>query len=457
MSFTDITYDDDSDGNALTVNNGSFSWSKKAEDVYLKNINVKVKEGKLVAVVGAVGAGKSSLISALLGDMEKIEGEVNISGSIAYVPQQAWIQNATVRQNITFTGAFEETKYNKIMEACALEADLKTLAASDLTEIGEKGINLSGGQKQRISVARAVYSNADIYLLDDPLSAVDAHVGKHIFDKVIGPQGCLKRKTRFLVTHRIALLPQVDEIIVMKDGKVSEQGSYLELLARKGEFAAFLVEYLASAGDDDDEELEKIKDMVRPELERHMSYVSQSSPPTSVDGLRERLTSVTSDVRKEATPEKIIQKKPSRPNGVAAGKLTDAESAATGSVKISVYRDYIRAMGWKAFIVIIVGTTISNGFNIGSSLWLTQWSNDAVYPDRANDTDLRNLRLGVYGGLGILEATFLFFANLLVFLGTLRASNILHNIMLDHILRAPMSFFDTTPLGRILNRYVEAG
>ncbi len=152
----------------VVIENGTFSWTKTLNPT-LKNISFQIKKKKLVAIVGRVGAGKSSILSALLGEMEKLEGSVNINGRVAYVPQQAWIQNSTLRQNIIFTNEFNENYYKKVTESCALEPDLKILAAGDMTEIGEKGINLSGGQKQRVSLARAVYSDADIYLLDDPL------------------------------------------------------------------------------------------------------------------------------------------------------------------------------------------------------------------------------------------------------------------------------------------------
>ncbi|KAH1017925.1 hypothetical protein HUJ05_008511 [Dendroctonus ponderosae] len=177
-----VTHHESSVG-PITVENGTFTWG---EEPTLRNINMKVAKNSLTAVVGAVGAGKSSLISALLGEMDKISGSVNSWGSMAYVPQQAWIQNATVRDNITFGKPFDKIKYDKVIEACALKPDFKMLDYGDQTEIGEKGINLSGGQKQRISLARAVYADADVYLLDDPLSAVDSHVGKHIFDQLIG-------------------------------------------------------------------------------------------------------------------------------------------------------------------------------------------------------------------------------------------------------------------------------
>ena len=153
---------------AIVVENATFEWSK-AENPVFNNISLQIEKNKLVAIVGQVGSGKSSLLSALLGDLEKMKGNVNINGSVAYVPQQAWIQNQTLRQNIVFVSDYNENYYKKVLESCALEPDLKILSAGDMTEIGEKGINLSGGQKQRVSLARAVYSNADIYLLDDPL------------------------------------------------------------------------------------------------------------------------------------------------------------------------------------------------------------------------------------------------------------------------------------------------
>ena len=161
------------------------------------------------------------------------------------VSHQAWIQNATLKDNILFGSKEESDRYWDAIKDCALTSDLDILPAKDMTEIGEKGINLSGGQKQRVALARAVYSGADLFLLDDPLSAVDSHVGKHIFDRVVGPEGCLKDKTRVLVTHAVTFLPQVDQIVVLRGGKVSEVGTYKELLAQKGDFAEFLVQYLS--------------------------------------------------------------------------------------------------------------------------------------------------------------------------------------------------------------------
>ncbi|XP_012941006.1 multidrug resistance-associated protein 1 [Aplysia californica] len=179
---------------AVKIKEADFSW-EKAGPTTLKSINMEVPQGKLVAVVGTVGCGKSSLLAALLGEMHQLKGYSNLNSSVAYVPQQAWIQNSSLRDNILF-GSPLSARYRHVIAACALQSDLDIMPAGDATEIGEKGINLSGGQKQRVSLARAVYSQADIYLLDDPLSAVDSHVGRHIFEQVIGKDGLLGHKVR---------------------------------------------------------------------------------------------------------------------------------------------------------------------------------------------------------------------------------------------------------------------
>lgn len=212
-------------------------------------------------VVGKVGNGKSSILSALIGEMYKNDGNINIYGKIAYAPQQAWIQNTTLRDNILFGKEFNEILYNKVIRACSLELDLQLLPAGDITEIGEKGINLSGGQKQRISLARCIYSEADLFLFDDSLSAVDSHVAKHIFDEAIGPNGMLKNKvyisvspkltfhninlliykfkTRLFVTNSLNFLPQVDSLILLENGKVVDSGSFESLLNSNGPFSDF--------------------------------------------------------------------------------------------------------------------------------------------------------------------------------------------------------------------------
>ena len=244
----DVSKAFDENKNAIELKNASFDWGKvkqdssenneqdsdkneldssKNEPFLLKNMNFEVKSGELVAIIGSVGSGKSSLVQALLGDMHKISGSAKINGKLAYVPQQAWIMNLTLKENVIFMKEQNEKKYKSVISACALKSDIEMLPGGDMTEIGEKGINLSGGQKQRVSLARAVYSDADTYLFDDPLSAVDAHVGKHIFDEVLSNEtGKLSGKTRILVTNAMQYVPKCDRIYILKNGQILGSGTY---------------------------------------------------------------------------------------------------------------------------------------------------------------------------------------------------------------------------------------
>jgi ATP-binding cassette subfamily C (CFTR/MRP) protein 1 len=302
-------------------------------------------------------------------------------------------------------------------------------------------------------MARACYSEADIYLLDDPLSALDAHVGKHIFDKVIGPNGMLRDKTRVLVTHRISVLSQCDQIIVMKDGSISECGSYKELLERKGDFAEFLLSHIAEGNDEDidEEDLKLIDEIVKPDLERQRSRTKSSN--SSSDGRRRTLTNgSTFSINKDLIKKEELEQKKIAKDKIGS-KLTEAEKSETGSVKWTVYWEYIKRVGLIGASTVLIASIGSSAFNVGSSQWLSAWSDDSEDPIRANDTQWRNLRLGIYGVLGSGEAIFLLISTITLSLATLRGAKILHNDMLHHIFRAPMSFFDTTPMGRILNRF----
>ena len=396
----------------LIIENGTFSWG---EDVsVLKNINFRVAKGQCVAVVGTVGSGKTSLICALLGEMDKISGRVNTLGKVAYVPQQAWIQNATVQDNILFGRSMDRKRYEQVLQACALKQDLEILPGGDQTEIGEKGINLSGGQKQRVSLARAVYNDADVYFLDDPLSAVDSHVGKHIFEEVLGPKGILAKKTRVLVTHGITYLPEVDNIFVLKDGEISETGTYKELLAEKGAFADFLIQHLTEVSEEE-EDVEEIKAQIealageelKAKLERaisetrarsdsvtgshHGELTRQDSSVSDNGSLRRR----SSDKKSSESPQK--GEKPIE-NGSANQKLIETEKAETGSVKWDVYKHYLKSIGWTLSIATVILNIVFQSFSIGSNVWLSAWSSDNT---TANDTGKRNMYLGVYAAFGI--------------------------------------------------------
>uniref|UniRef100_A0AAQ4PBC7 ABC-type glutathione-S-conjugate transporter n=1 Tax=Gasterosteus aculeatus aculeatus TaxID=481459 RepID=A0AAQ4PBC7_GASAC len=386
-------------GTNVVIENGNFSWSAEGPPC-LKRISIHVPRGSLVAVVGHVGSGKSSLLSAMLGETEKRSGCVTVKGSVAYVPQQAWIQNATVQDNILFGREKLKTWYHRVLEGCALLPDLEILPAGDATEIGEKGLNLSGGQKQRVSLARAVYRKADVYLMDDPLSAVDAHVGQHIFDKVIGPKGVLRDKTRILVTHGMSFLPQADFILVLGDGEITESGSYQELLSRHGAFADFIHTFANAE-----------------RKESNMEPVSETD--------------------QEPVPEDL-------------GKLTEADKARSGRVSLNVAFDYFKTIGLAIIVPIVFLYAFQQGASLAYNYWLSVWADDPIVNGTQTDTDLK---LIVFGALGFVQGIAIFGTTVAISVCGIIASSHLHADLLINVLRSPMSFFECTPSGNLLNRF----
>ncbi|CAI5450082.1 unnamed protein product [Caenorhabditis angaria] len=431
--------------NAVHVENLFATWDETDEThATLEEVNLCAPRAGLISVVGKVGAGKSSLLNALLGEMTKLRGRIGVSGRVGYVPQQPWIQNMTLRDNITFGRPFDKKKYENVLLACALKSDISILPAGDLTEIGEKGINLSGGQKARVSLARAVYQDLDIYLLDDPLSAVDSHVGRHIFDKVIGPNGLLRSKTRILVTHGLTFTKFSDEILVLSEGCIEESGKYEELLEKRGTFWRFLEEYKSGSGEDEEEDLvrgiEEDLGKIELELKESPKFTTQIS--------------------------KLSEKSPESPE--TNNKIIEKERIAQGKVEIATYQLYIKAGTYTLSIAFLVLFILNMTCNILRSFWLSAWSDEneptGLTPDGPGSKMSPNtaqqeaqkmsngLRLGVYAALGFSEV-FCFFLALyaLVFVGQ-KASRNLHAPLIHNLLRSPMSFYDTTPLGRILNR-----
>ncbi|XP_061080827.1 multidrug resistance-associated protein 1 isoform X2 [Conger conger] len=428
--------------NSVVVSNSTFSWSR-TDPPTLKRISVQIPEGSLVAVVGHVGSGKSSLLSALLGEMHKQEGSVSMRGSVAYVPQQAWIQNASLRENIVFGGERKDSWYWKVVEACALMPDLEILPAGDATEIGEKGVNLSGGQKQRVSLARAVYCDRAVYLLDDPLSAVDAHVGKHIFEKVVGPQGLLQDKTRILVTHGLSFLPQADLILVMVEGEITEMGSYPELMGRQGAFAEFLRTY---ANNEQGEEETDVS------LEKKGQ---ENGAPAALLGKPTGQASVP--VANSTQP--TLKSRQGKSQGVGeggkaqqAGKLTDADKANTGRVKLSVFWEYMKAIGLVLSFVSAFLFFTHHLASLASNYWLSLWTDDPV----VNGTQPSSRkRLSVYAVLGLSQGLSVLCYSISVSFGGILASRYLHQSMLYNVLRSPISFFERTPSGNLVNRFAK--
>ena len=335
---------------AISVVNGSFTWdapphdtgqkedkSKKnkaaspeqstdfrsdepKEKIFtLNDINFEVPQGALVAIVGPVGTGKTSILEALIGEMRRTSGEIRFNGSVAYCPQSAWIQNATIRENITFGQPFDEERYWKAVKDACLETDIDMMPNGDMTEVGERGISLSGGQKQRINICRAIYVNADIQIFDDPLSALDAHVGKSVFNNVF--VNASAEKTRILVTHALHFLPQVDYIFTVVDGRIAERGTYSELLVRDGEFSRFLKEFGAREQKEEAEE-EAVEEPQSPEVDDD-----------------------------DAELKKVEKRKKAQRAGTA---MMQAEERNTGAVSSRVYRAYIHAAKGEYLLPLLV-------------------------------------------------------------------------------------------------------
>jgi ATP-binding cassette, subfamily C (CFTR/MRP), member 1 len=301
---------------SISVRDGTFSWDRYANRNALEDINFTAAKGELTCVVGRVGAGKSSFLQALLGDLWKVRGQVVVHGATAYVAQQPWVMNASVKENILFGHRYDLMFYEQTVKACALLEDFAQLPDGDETEVGERGISLSGGQKARLTLARAVYARADIYLLDDCLSAVDQHVGRHLIDNVFGREGLLKGKTRVLATNSIPVLIEADYICMIREGKIIERGTYDQLMAMKGEISNLM----KTAGNQESPQ---------------ESEASSSNVSTIIDP--EQLNDADKEDEIEEAQERLTQLQPIRPSGYGVkkrqGSMTTLRRASTASFR----------------------------------------------------------------------------------------------------------------------------
>ncbi|QYT05697.1 MRP-type ABC transporter [Trichoderma simmonsii] len=380
---------------------------EEREPFKLQDLNLQAGRNELIAVIGTVGSGKSSLLAALAGDMRKTSGDVVFGASRAFCPQYAWIQNASLQNNIIFGKDMDKDWYKEVIRACALQPDLDMLPNGDMTEIGERGITISGGQKQRLNIARAIYFDADIVLMDDPLSAVDAHVGRHIFDNAI--LGLLKDKCRILATHQLWVLSRCDRIVWMDGGKIQAVDTFENLMRDHKGFQDLMETTAVEKKEEDEDEDDE-------------------------DKLKQLTLTETAEARKNKKNKK----------GAA---LMQQEEKAQASVPWSVYGAYVRASGtlFNAPLVIFV-LVLSQGANIMTSLWLSYWTSDKFGLSMGQ-------YIGIYAALGALQAMLMFlFSVMLSILGT-NSSKVMLREAMFRVLRAPMSFFDTTPLGRITNRF----
>lgn len=475
----------DEEGNrVIGIEDGTFTWGGRnavSEDgnaaFRLMDIDIKFAIGKLNIVAGPTGSGKTSLLMALLGEMTRIKGKVFLPGgyrrenvrpdpethlaeAVAYCAQQAWLVNASIRENILFAAPMDEERYRDVIVACALERDLESLDAGDETLVGEKGITLSGGQKQRISLARALYSNSRHLLLDDCLSAVDSHTAKWIFDKcIIGPLMC--NRTCVLVTHNIALcMPFANYAVVLDNGRISIQGTSAEVMAsgKLGE------ETLIAETDSG-----------------NMSSIPSHVPSDVGDEGDESL-------KNSKNNKKVNQNKICRKNSID-------ESKAEGRVKFEVMILYLKSMGpWWFWVMVILVFGAQQLAALAASIWVKNWasqydvretlymsppsydteqalisyitpgarvskiipffglSKTSIISMLSPDIDVKYY-LAIYALIGLSGMAVAFFRDLWLFYGSLTASSTLHRLLMDAITRAKFKFFDVTPLGQIMNRF----
>jgi ABC-type multidrug transport system fused ATPase/permease subunit len=405
----------------------------------LRNFNFRVARGELVGIVGTVGSGKSSILSALLGEMHLRSGEVRLTSktnadgtlsapSIAYCDQRPWIINATVKDNILFGLPYDEERFNRAIYAACMEDDITILEGGVNTEIGERGINLSGGQKARVALARAVYNNADIYMLDDPLSAVDAHVGEHIFSKLIKEE--LAGKTRFLVTHHLPVLSQCDFIVIMNvDGTILACGSYDEIL-RSGI------------------DVEK--------------YLGEEKAEEKSEEKGEQKSEVTSPATATLVPSKAQGPKSNKPADSASkpkeeSKLITKEERKEGGVSWSTYWAFIRYGGVTAFTMTILFQLFCQVLGIEANFWLADWGKETSIDNYENNVDMSRARnfhwFRGYCGMQMASIFCLFTSRMFLNYHRTNASLVFHQGLLKTVLSLPVSFFDVTPIGRVINRF----
>jgi len=405
------------DQGEVVVDDGEYRWRTTAptDPSTLQNINLHFQPGSLVCVYGPTGSGKSSLLLALLKELLSVRGTSEMKGTISYASQQAWIQNATVRDNILFGKPFDAEHYNKVIKVCSLKRDLEILESGDMTEIGEKGVNLSGGQQQRVSLARAVYANSDIFLLDDVLSAVDAHVGEHIFKHCI--RGMLSNKTRVLITHQVSMtIKHADYIVIIgSNGQIEAQGTFAELSSGGSNFK----EYLFSLASEDLEE-EARRRTTSMYMERTKSARQLSKKKTEIE-----------------------QTKPKE-----GKKIIETEKLAKGHVPLKTYWFYFKACGGFPFLLFFAALSLLwQVAYFGQSFLLSDWIEEMS----AGVEEGPNFRRFVIICVSTIAA--LFVRSIAIAFGSLRASRVTHDSMTRRVFYAPISWFDATPLGRIFNRF----
>ena len=392
----------------------------------LKNINFEIKQGEFVCIIGEVGCGKSSLLQAILNNMLSLArgSKIYVNGSISYVSQIPWIRNATIKDNILFYQPYNEEKYNKVIELSQLRHDLEIFEAGDLTEIGEKGVNLSGGQKARISIARALYSDKDIYMFDDPISALDANVGMKVMKNCIIKH--LSGKTRILVTHALQYVSFSDRIIYMNNGEIKWMGTYEEI--KEQDFFKVFYEKMKK-------ESEKGEN---PKLQRKTSKEKRE------EFLRRDSNDEMNEIKeneKEKPPQKEL-------NTGKIKKLIQEEVKEQGKVKLSVYKDFlIKIGGLLTITLMLVLMIIMDTSRSAQDIWLGYWTEH-------QEQSKNIIYFIIYSLFGVVGCAFTYCKLKVQSNSNIKASRSIHKEMVESLIRAPIpTFHETVPKGQILNRF----
>ncbi|XP_075236428.1 ATP-binding cassette sub-family C member 4-like [Lycorma delicatula] len=416
---------DDGSINKVVIENVSASWQPNSSNPpTLDSINCVIKHGTLTGVIGSVGSGKSSFLHLLLGEIEIIKGNIEVLGSISYASQEAWIFSGSIRQNILFGQPFDRKHYREVTRACALERDFDLLPNGDMTLVGERGASLSGGQKARVNLARAIYKEADIYLLDDPLSAVDTHVGKHLFNNCI--KGYLAKKTVILITHQLQHINAVDHVILVHNGQIEMQGSFKELKSSGLDYAA-----LVSSGE---ERKESVSEPDHKEMRKLSRMISRASSIRSIQSSLMDDGSICSDDIPVAEPEPEVVTRPGH----------------------SIYVDYFRSGSnicilFICIILFILTQVIGSCADIFVSYWTSMEErryynpNDNIWPSSTFAAIEGGLVIGMLV-IGLIRAS-------IFCTSCMKCSNKLHTKILNSVIGTPISFFNNNPSGRILNRF----
>ncbi|XP_059049388.1 probable multidrug resistance-associated protein lethal(2)03659 isoform X2 [Achroia grisella] len=410
----------------ITFNKANSRWIKSSKRDAVEDIDLKILSGSTTTIIGAVGSGKSTLLHMMLNELPCSQGDMEIIGSISYASQDPWLFVGTIRQNILFGQPFNKSRYMEVCKVCALERDISLFPHGDKTVVGERGVSLSGGQRARINLARAIYKEADIYLLDDPLSAVDSQVAKHIFEKCI--KGYLEEKTVILVTHQLQFIKSVDQIIIMDKGKVIAEGGFEDL----NEQDLKIIELMADKGRE-----------VREEDDTKVRQSISMSQPSTVSLHRRRWSLLFNTSATEQTQE--------------------AELQTTGRVHGSVYREYFMTAASCPYVTVVcIMFILAQVCGSTCDYWISRWSE--VEDRLTGDSTLDNLLWSQQGlvrndfvlifGIITLATIIVALIRALIFFSLCMKSSIkLHDKMFESISRSPMSFFHANPSGRILNRF----